>query len=108
MTNDVGYHYYEREERINTAVPEFTNNPHKKIGIKSFDINRDFPYNTESSGCMNTIAGRVVHEILTQNAIVSTITFHGGINVIGYSWGSFNRAKQTSFNTYVSLEAPDH
>lgn len=106
MTNAVGYHYFEREERINSDVPEFKNNPRRQNGIKSFDINRDFPYNTQSSNCLNTIAGRVVHEIHTQNVIVSTITFHGGTNVIGYSWGSYNRVTHVK-RKMVSWEAPD-
>jgi hypothetical protein len=54
------------------------------------DINRDFPYNTEEGLCLNTLAGRVLHKIFTNNVIVSAITFHGGTNVIGYPWGSFN------------------
>jgi len=73
------------------------------------DINRDFPYNINSEmECLNTIAGRVIHEIFTQNLIVSAITFHGGTNVIGYPWGSYNRASQTyNQNGFVSKEAPD-
>lgn len=50
MTNAVGYYYQEREERINTNDPDFLNNPIRK-GIyskTSEDVNRDFPYNTES------------------------------------------------------------
>jgi hypothetical protein len=43
---------------------------------------------------------------MTTNIIVSAITFHGGTNVIGYPWGSFNRA--TALNAaYYSNEAPD-
>lgn len=96
MTNAVGYYHYEREERVNITSPNYLHNNNKKIprnnkqGL-SFDINRDFPYNTDSKQCLNTIAGRVIHEIYTQNVIVSALTFHGGINVIGYPWGSYNR-----------------
>jgi predicted deacylase len=48
MTNAVGYYHHQREEIINKNVPEFINNPHKTTSRSkgSFDINRDFPYNT--------------------------------------------------------------
>lgn len=51
MTNAVGYYHIEREERINTASQNYMNNP-KKLNARagkriSFDINRDFPYNTQ-------------------------------------------------------------
>ena len=113
MTNAVGYYHYEREERVNVESEKYINNPHKKVlsGTRmrehlSFDINRDFPYNTRDKDCLNTIAGRVVHQIFTQNVLVSMLTFHGGINVIGYPWGSFNRVKVENGN-YISKEAPD-
>ena len=41
---------------------------------------------------MNTIAGRVIYSIMTQNDIQATLTFHGGTNVLGYPWGSYNRS----------------
>ena len=39
--------------------------------------------------------------------IVSSLTFHGGTNVIGYSWGSFNRVNRGQYTSYISREAPD-
>jgi hypothetical protein len=45
---------------------------------------------------LNSIAGRVIYKIFTENEIVATLTFHGGTNVIGYPWGSFNRSYETS------------
>ena len=96
MTNAVGYYHNEREERINQDHGAFKSNPNRvkaKRVPESMDINRDFPYNIRSDmECLNTIAGRVIHEIFARNLIVSAITFHGGTNVIGYPWGSFNRA----------------
>ena len=38
MTNAVGFYYGEREERISSEIAN-------RIGRRSFDINRDFPYN---------------------------------------------------------------
>ena len=51
MTNAVGYYHNEREERINKDHEEFINNPNKVKNYRttSFDINRDFPYNTEAN-----------------------------------------------------------
>lgn len=110
MTNAAGYFHNEREERINLEHPAFITNPLRRRGRhvgQSVDINRDFPYDTESDSCLNTVAARVIHQIFTQNLIVSAITFHGGTNVIGYPWGSFNRATKKSADQYVSDEAPD-
>ena len=45
---------------------------------------------------------------MTQNLFVSAITFHGGINVIGYPWGSNNHVLESSWNSYVAYEAPDY
>ena len=109
MTNAVGYYHYEREERIAKDHPDFKANTLRTQSFlpHSADINRDFPYNIDSDQCLNTIAGRVVHELFTQNLIVSAITFHGGINVIGYPWGSYNHVKRRADWTYISREAPD-
>ena len=110
MTNAVGYYHNEREERLNKQHSEYTSNKArvKPIEADSMDINRDFPYNVRSDqDCLNTIAGRVIHQIFTQNLIVSAITFHGGTNVIGYPWGSFNRVSKTGADSYVSKESPD-
>ena len=110
MTNAVGYYHNEREERINRDHPAFRENVHRLKGLRvkdSFDINRDFPYNTKPEDCLNTVAGRLIHQIFTQNIIVSAITFHGGTNVIGYPWGSYNHAIQNGYNGYVSNESPD-
>ena len=86
MTNAVGYYYREREERTSADVQN-------RIQVSSFDINRDFPYNQKSpKDCLNTIAGRVVYSIMTRNYLQATLTFHGGTNVLGYPWGSYNRS----------------
>ena len=75
----------------------------------TFDPNRDFPYNNKPHGCLNTVAGRTIYKLMTQNLFVSAITFHGGINVIGYPWGSNNHLlERKSWNSYVANEAPDH
>lgn len=68
------------------------------------DINRDFPYNTQQSSCMNTVGGRLIYKLFEANLFVSAITFHGGTNVIGYPWGSQNHLESNT----VASEAPDH
>ncbi|CDW79494.1 zinc carboxypeptidase family protein [Stylonychia lemnae] len=113
MTNSVGYNYNERAERINVKSENYKSNPYKRnknTGTKEYyfeDINRDFPYNTDKDKCLNTIAGRVIHQIMVENVIVSAITFHGGINVIAYPWGSYNRLKYQG-TQQISREAPDY
>lgn len=47
-----------------------------------------------------------MHELFLQNLFVSALTFHGGANIIGYPWGSFNHANLNS-NPIKSKEAPD-
>ena len=76
---------------------------------RTFDPNRDFPYNNSATQCLNTVAGRTIYKLMVENLFVSAITFHGGINVIGYPWGSNNRVYQKrSWNDMIANEAPDH
>lgn len=97
MTNAPGFHFNEREERMGGSA--------KKVA-SSFDINRDFPYNSDPADCMNTIAGRTLYKLFAENLFVSSITFHGGTNSITYPWGSNNRISKT--NPSKGAEAPDH
>lgn len=48
----------------------------------------------------------MIHQLYVENIFVSALTFHGGTNVIGYPWGSFNRVNGKGRN-YISKEAPD-
>lgn len=97
MTNAVGYAHNIREELFGGPF---------SFNSKSFDINRDFPYNQlENSQCMNTIASRVVYKLFQSNIFVSAITFHGGTNVISYPWGSKNHLEIN--DRHRAAEAPD-
>ena len=96
MTNAWGYANNRREEYI----------ANKFDRLRLVDINRDFPYNTEERDCMNTIAGRVLYKLFASNLFVSSITFHGGTEVISYPWGSNNMVKE--WGPYKAWEAPDH
>jgi predicted deacylase len=55
MTNAVGYFRDEREEML-------SNEAYAKSGKKSYDPNRDFPYNQKRpQDCLNTVVGRIVY-----------------------------------------------
>jgi len=65
----------------------------------NIDANRDFPYDLVpqsgtspgpkfSNQCMQTIAGRTINEIFRQHLFQLSLTFHGGMEVIAYEWGS--------------------
>ena len=58
--------------------------------------------------CLNTKAARIVYKIFTQNSIEASLTFHGGDNVIGYPWGSYNWSKKGSNNHYHGYLTPDY
>lgn len=95
MTNAVGYYENKREEKTM---------PRGGRRTEYRDPNRDFPYNNDSSRCMNTVVGRTLYRLFVENLFVSTITFHGGTNVVSYCWGSMNHL----VDEYVAAEAPDH
>lgn len=55
----------------------------------SIDPNRDFPFDQSPSACMQTIAARTVNEIYRSHILQMVVTFHGGMQAIGYEWGAF-------------------
>ena len=57
----------------------------------SIDPNRDFPFDIEQyheEECMQTIAGRSINELWRSHLFQIGLTFHGGMEVIGYEWGA--------------------
>ena len=53
------------------------------------DPNRDFPYDIQDpKDCMKTIAGRTLNELFRQHMFQLSLTFHGGMEVVGYEWGA--------------------
>ena len=54
------------------------------------DPNRDFPYDQSPTNCMQTIAARSINELYRARLLQLVITFHGGMQAIGYNWGAFN------------------
>ena len=95
MTNAVGFYENKREEK--TVMLHGGS-------VKYRDPNRDFPYNNKMTQCMNTIMGRTVYRLFVENLFVTSITFHGGTNVLSYCWGSRNHL----LNRHEAAEAPDH
>lgn len=62
-------------------------NRRTELGV---DPNRDFPYDQSPSACMVTVTARGVNEIFRDRLLQLVMTFHGGMQAIGYNWGSFN------------------
>jgi len=45
---------------------------------------------------------------MTENNLLATLTFHGGDNVIGYPWGSWNHSYRSDGSNYDGYTAPDY
>lgn len=61
-------------------------NTREELGI---DPNRDFPYDQAAAACMQTIAARAVNELYRSHLLQLVLTFHGGMQALGYNWGAF-------------------
>lgn len=73
MTNPLGYFQNEREEG--------------KWGV---DVNRDFPIDSPSAGCMKSKAAQGLNELFRDSMFQVAVTFHGGLNLIGGEWGTIS------------------
>lgn len=67
------------------------------------DPNRDFSYQQKASACMETVAGRSVNEILRHHLVQLLLTYHGGMQAVGYVWGDFAHYGRATGN-----RSPDH
>lgn len=76
-TNAKGYYFNSRSETYKGSF--FT---------EYLDPNRDFPFDQSSSKCMRTIAGRTCNELFLDHLFQMSMTFHGGIELIGFEWGA--------------------
>lgn len=84
MTNAVGYAMHTREE----------------LGR---DPNRDFPFQQAAPACMTTVTARSLNELFRANLIQVALTFHAGMEAVGYVWGDFaHRGGRTA------SRSPDH
>lgn len=52
----------------------------------------------DPADCMQTIAGRTVNEIFRDHLFQLALTFHAGMEVVGYEWGA---------PTYLGKLSPD-
>eukprot|EP00980_Cylindrotheca_fusiformis_P022569 scaffold9441_cov101-Cylindrotheca_fusiformis.AAC.1 len=53
------------------------------------DPNRDFPYDgLDPTLCMQSIAARTINEVFRDHLFQSALTFHAGLDGIGYEWGA--------------------
>ena len=95
MTNAYGFYHNRREELVTD---------HNSGYRTTVDPNRDFPYNNSPGLCMKTVVGQTIYRLFVENLFVSSITFHGGTNVVAYCWGSNNHIVAGR----QAAEAPDH
>jgi len=90
------YHHDEWVKRLvdtrNVLIMPMTN----AIGVaqktraeNGIDPNRDFPFDQSPSLCMQTIAARSVNELYRSHLLQLVVTFHGGMQAIGYEWGAY-------------------
>ncbi|OEU07605.1 Zn-dependent exopeptidase [Fragilariopsis cylindrus CCMP1102] len=78
--NSSGYYLNQRFENYINPNGQSTN---------GFDPNRDFPYNAkDSSQCMKSITARTINELFLDNLFQMSMSYHGGIELIGFSWGA--------------------
>jgi hypothetical protein len=74
----------------------YARNQREEDGI---DPNRDFPFDVQQkTDCMQTVAGRSINELFRSHLFPIGLTFHGGMEVIGFEWGA---------PTYLNKDAPD-
>lgn len=78
MTNAIGYHKGIRSELQDGQAGK------PPIPI---DPNRDFGYDQNPEKCMQTVAARALNELFRVHLFRVAITFHGGMNALGYEWG---------------------
>ena len=70
MTNAIGYTRRTRDEM-------------------GSDPNRDFPFEQNPFDCMTTVAARSVNEVFRAHLFQLALTYHGGMEAVGYVWGNF-------------------
>lgn len=78
--------------------------------VSYVDPNTDFPYFNSyepiNDQCMSSITSRTINEIFKEHIIVSAISFHGGMNAIGYPWG--NSIHLNKEDQKKATESPDY
>lgn len=68
---------------------------------ENIDPNRDFPFEIlDPKKCMQTITARALNELWIRHLFVLSLTFHAGMEVVAFEWGSPSYGKTTF--------SPDH
>ena len=57
------------------------------------DPNRDFSYSRQDGKCFMSTTAKIVGKLMAETLTQIFITFHGGMEAIGYEWGSKNHLK---------------
>lgn len=60
------------------------------------DPNRDFPFEQSPTACMTTVAGRSINELFRSHLIQLVVTFHAGMEAVGYVWGDFHHRRDAA------------
>ncbi|KFG47128.1 putative zinc carboxypeptidase [Toxoplasma gondii p89] len=71
------------------------------------DVNRDFPYQRQSSQCFQSVAARAINEVFRSHLILGGITWHGGMRAVAYPWGSYDHSQQLGRDRWQSRASPD-
>ncbi len=66
------------------------------------DPNRDFAYIRKDDNCLSSTTARIFNELMHRSMIQTVVTFHGGMQAIGYEWGSPNHK-----GSAVDEQSPD-
>ncbi len=65
---------------------------HNTRSDKQVDVNRDFGYLRKDENCLMSTTAKMFHALMMQSMLQVVVTFHGGMQAIGYEWGSPNHA----------------
>ena len=65
------------------------------------DPNRDFGYVRLDDNCLSSTTAKILNALFYHTIIQIVLTFHGGMEAIGYEWGSHNHRKPKD-------QSPDH
>jgi hypothetical protein len=76
----------------------YATNRRDDMGI---DPNRDFPYVRKDNRCLRSHTAQLIYNLIDSEQIQIVLTFHGGMEAIGYEWGSQNHNKPHD-------RSPDH
>eukprot|EP00605_Chrysophyceae_sp_TOSAG23-4_P001873 GSChrysophyteH1.ASY1.ANO1.2067.1 assembled CDS len=61
-----------------------------RTDVSNVDTNRDFGYSRSDEGCLKSGTAKMFNSLMLKSMIQSVITYHGGMQAIGYEWGSPN------------------